>query len=160
MNTGIISSRYSRALLAYAQQTGRDEAVASQVERLLKDPVLDAPLEPALEKIVALLVRNGRQNCLKYVLTTYLDLYRKSRSIRVAHLKVAALVPGFEDKVKKLLESRLEGTVELRTQVDESLIGGFTLETEGYLLDASVSRELEKLRARFKENNFSYGAEH
>lgn len=160
MNTGTISSRYAKALLLYADETGRAEAVAAQVEALLATGDLPPVLEPALEKTVALLMQNGRENCLKYVLVSYLDLYRKSRSIRVAHLKVAAQVPGFEDKIRKLLESKFDGTVELRTEVDESLIGGFTLETEGYLMDASVSHELEMLRARFKENNFNYGAKH
>lgn len=147
-------------MLLYADETGRAGAVAEQVEALLNGQQAPGALEPALEKTVALLMQNGRESFLKYVLVTYLDLYRKSRSIRVARLKVAARVPGFEDKIVRLLQSKFDGTIELHTEVDPSLIGGFTLETEGYMMDASVSRKLEELRTLFKENNFNYGAKH
>ena len=43
-----------------------------------------------------------------------------------------------EDKMKALVQSRAQGTVEFNTEVDPSLIGGFILEYDTYRMDASV----------------------
>ena len=46
--------------------------------------------------------------------------------------------------------------IELNTEVKESLIGGFVLETAGQLLDASIAFDLNNVRKQFQDNDFIY----
>ena len=53
MNTGVISSRYARALLLLTKESGRGEEVFSQARALLKDSSrVPEPLEPDLARLV------------------------------------------------------------------------------------------------------------
>ena len=52
-----------------------------------------------------------------------------------------------------MIESRTGKKLLLKTEVDESLIGGFLLEVEDQLLDASVSHQLELIKRQFVERN-------
>ena len=42
----------------------------------------------------------------------------------------------------------------LETKVDNSLIGGFVLEMDGKLLDASILRDLKDVRKQFQDNEW------
>jgi F-type H+-transporting ATPase subunit delta len=46
------------------------------------------------------------------------------------------------------------GTVELETVTDEKLIGGFVLEFNNKLVDASILRDLKDIKKQFAENLF------
>ena len=156
MNTGVISSRYAKALLLYADETGTADKVCAQIETMLEHPdVMPAELEPAIQKIVALLVDNGRKDFLYQVLRTYLGLYYKFRNIHIARLVTSVESPEVEARVCALLKSKTGGDVVCRTTVDPELIGGFSVEVDGYLMDASVRRQLERIRTRFLEKNSS-----
>jgi F-type H+-transporting ATPase subunit delta len=54
-------------------------------------------------------------------------------------------------KVKQ--EKGLE-TVQLETVVDEKIIGGFMLEMNNQLLDASILRDLKDIKRQFDKNLF------
>ena len=42
--------------------------------------------------------------------------------------------------------------IELETEIKEELIGGFVLEFDGKLVDASVLRDLKDIQKQFKDN--------
>jgi F-type H+-transporting ATPase subunit delta len=46
--------------------------------------------------------------------------------------------------------------VELNASVDEALIGGFVLELDGTLVDASIAYDLAKIKSQFQNNDFIY----
>ncbi|MFX6303922.1 F0F1 ATP synthase subunit delta, partial [Acinetobacter baumannii] len=46
------------------------------------------------------------------------------------------------------------GSVELETVVDEKLIGGFVLEFDNKLVDASVASDLRNIKKQFAENTY------
>jgi F-type H+-transporting ATPase subunit delta len=54
--------------------------------------------------------------------------------------KIAGLMPG--------------DTVNLNTQVDESLIGGFVVEVEDKLFDASVKKSLNDFKAKLVDYSY------
>lgn len=154
MNTGAISTRYARALLKFVEQTHRGEQVCAQVEQLLKAPdSAPTPLEPDLEKFMALLVRNGRTDLVRLIFTTFVRMYRESAGIVTAHLTTVIDSPQVAERLHSLLESRTGCRVLLDTSVDPSLQGGFILEVGDYMLDASVSRQIETIRRKFEMNN-------
>lgn len=154
MNTGIISSRYAKALLKFVDETGNGEAVYSQVQDILANPdSMPAVLEPELRRFTDLLVRKKRVEYVKFIFHSFIDQYNESRHIIPASLTTAVPAPSLEKKLKELLESKFGGTVLISSEVDPSLIGGFVLTIDDKLLDASVSTQLEKIRAQFMDKN-------
>ena len=154
MNSGVISSRYARALLRYAASTGRADAVYAQVCSLLEDPSGSArKLEPELERFVALVAGHGRQDLLREMLNSFAEQYRRERGIRVASLVTAVASPELEERLSTLLRERTGCTLEMHVKVDPALIGGFVLKVDDLMLDASVSRQLELIRRQFIQKN-------
>ena len=154
MNTGIISSRYATALLRYTQETGGGERACAQVRRLLEHPEeRPAALEPELERLVRLLVKNGRLEDVRFVFRSFIAMYYRSRGIEVARLTTAVPAQELEQKLRAMLERQLGCEVLLESDVDPDLLGGFTLEVGDYLLDASVRRQIETIRRQFVISN-------
>ena len=89
MNTGIISTRYAKALLRLVDETGNGEAGYAQVLRILKVPdSMPEGLEPEISSLVTLLVRNNRIGQVKFVLHRFIELYNTSRGRHVAPPRV------------------------------------------------------------------------
>ena len=154
MNTGIISSRYATALLRYTEETGGGERVCAQVRRLLERPQQDpGPLEPELERLIRLVVKNGRLEDVKFILRSFVAMYYRSRGVQVARLTTVVPAGELERKIHAMLEKQLGCEVLLETSVDPDLVGGFTLEVGDYLLDASVRRQIETIRRQFVISN-------
>ncbi len=65
------------------------------------------------------------------------------------------------DDVKNIIISKIKlaghmKEVELLTEVQENIIGGFILEGNGRRIDASVAYDLTKIKNRFLTNEFIY----
>ena len=155
MNTGAIAKRYARALLLQTRQSGRGKQVFEQIRSMLSAPDSPLPgeLEPDIAALVALLARNGREDHLKYVLSSYLRLYCESEGICRAKLLTAVPSPTLAQKIEKLLSSRTGGSVMLEQEVIPDLVGGFVLDVGDYVLDASVKNRLEQIRRALIEKN-------
>ena len=154
MNSGIISSRYAKALLKLVDETGNGEAVYNQVSKVLKNPdAMPSEWEPELQKFVGLLVENKRTDYVKYIFHTFLNMYNASHGRTLASLKTAVPAPYLEERLKVLLEEKLGGEVLLEASVDPGLIGGFVLTVDDKMLDASVSRQIEEIRRQFLDKN-------
>lgn len=154
MNTGIISSRYALAFLRLTQESGRGEQVCEQVRSLLREPdIMPAELEPDIEKLVALLRKNGREDYLKFVLRGFVDMYCDSVGARIAHLTTAVPSPGLGSRLCELVSKSSGLRIILETTVDPGIIGGFVFEIDDYLLDASVRSNIEAIRRQLIEKN-------
>lgn len=154
MNTGIIATRYARALLKYVTETGHGERVYSQVMGLLSDPDrVPHPFEPELERFVELLIRGHRTELLRESLETFCDLYRRANHIMMAHLTTAVPAPELEARLRELVAGGTDYRVVFDTKVDPSIMGGFIFVVDDRMLDASVSRQLELIRREFIQKN-------
>jgi F-type H+-transporting ATPase subunit delta len=69
-------------------------------------------------------------------------------------------VPVTEDVKKQIVSQVQEQTkisnIDLKTSVNEEIIGGFVLEMGDKLVDASVAYDLNKIKAQFLNNDFIY----
>ena len=134
-----------------------DPSVPSDKKRALLETVVSETIAPELRKFFNLLIRNGRIGDIALALKSFEDQYCQARGIVRGRLVLpsepdeAARV--LENKIRSLIESKTGKTLQLTTEVDETLIGGFVLEVEDKLLDASVSRQLERIRSQFVERN-------
>ncbi len=56
--------------------------------------------------------------------------------------------------IRKIKSSNSIENIELETLVDEKLIGGFVLEMEGRMVDASIMRDLIDVKKQFQNNDY------
>ena len=56
-----------------------------------------------------------------------------------------------EQKMRQMVESKTNGTVEFETEVDPDIIGGFILEYDTFRMDASVKSKLNTILTQLKK---------
>ncbi len=150
MNTGVISSRYAKALLLLTRESGRGEQVFAQARALLKNPgTVPDPLEEDLRKLVLLVNRNGRGWCMRFILNDFVRLYCESTGTQLVRLVSAVESPELYDRVSRLLGDK----VYIDTEVDPDLEGGFVLVVGDRMVDASVKGQLERIRRELSAKN-------
>jgi F-type H+-transporting ATPase subunit delta len=105
-----------------------------------------------------LLVSKGREDVLPEIITAFIQQYKDYRGISIVKLTTAA--PVSEELKNAILDKIRSDTqmknIELITEVKESLIGGFVLETANELVDASIAFELNNVRKQFRNNDYIY----
>lgn len=172
MNNGKISIRYAKALLSSAKEAKVEEKVYSEMVTLESafsqiDLLKQAMSNPTLikeEKIkllnsifnnktsnltksfISLVVDHGREDYFYRIALSYQDLYRKDKNIVVTHLTTAVEADAkIKKQIIKSVEVSENSKVELRTEINPDIIGGYILDIEGKRLDASIIRQLSKL---------------
>ena len=179
MDIGIISVRYARALLKSAIDAKFDGQVYQEMLLLAKSYVevpelrhtIDNPMlakdkkemllltaiggdgASALSKaFVALVLKEDRENMIQFMANSYVTLYRQQKNIIRGKLTTAvAVAPATEQKMRQMVESKTQGTVEFETEVNPDIIGGFILEYDTYRMDASVKSQLNSILTQLKK---------
>lgn len=152
MNTGAVAKRYAKAFFELTQESGRGEQVYAQAQSILHRDV-PAQLEPDLEKLMLLLRKNGRLDIAMHVIASFCAIYRQNKHIVQATLHIAAPAPGLEDRLRQLLAEEYGGDISFTEHISPELIGGFVLEVDDRILDASVKTQLDKIRKHFEVLN-------
>lgn len=182
MDIGIVSMRYAKALMEYAKSTGTEDRLYTEMRTLsrsfekhpdlraaLENPVLpvqekfslicaaavgDAPAGQELSRFVTLILKNRREAFLQYICLSYLDLYRKSRHIGVAKLTTAVPVSReIWERIRNSASHLLHAKMELQTDVDPSIEGGFIFDINDFRLDASIATQLKRVKQQFIDKN-------
>jgi F-type H+-transporting ATPase subunit delta len=101
-----------------------------------------------------LLVSKGRESDLPEIANAFIDQYNSIKGIHKVKLTTAVPV---SDELKKAIIAKTTteaglSQVELETNVKDDLIGGFVLEFNNNLVDASILRDLKEVKKQFKEN--------
>ena len=177
-----LATRYAKSLLDLAAEKGELEAVYADMKyleavckaskdfvNLLKSPVINAGQKNSIvtaitkDKVSALtagfnelLVKKGRESDLPEIASAFVDQYNGIKGIHRVKLTTAVAV---SDTLKKSIVGKVKmerglGTIELETAVDEKLIGGFVLEFNNNLVDASILRDLKDIKKQFVRNLF------
>lgn len=98
-------------------------------------------------------VRKKRSVNLKGITTAYLDLYRESKNVILSKFtSVEAMGEESMELVKKIVAEYTGKDVELDVCQDARLKGGFTLEFDNNMYDASLRTRFLCLRRAFEEN--------
>lgn len=172
MDIGVISVRYARALIKAALGMKLEDQVYQEMQTLFKsyidvpelrftidNPMLSKDKKEALlttalgkeptelsRKFIALVLKEDRESTLQFMAASYITLYRKQKNVIRGKLTTAAEVtPAMEQKMRQLVESKTNGTVEFETEVKSDIIGGFILEYDTYRMDASVKTKLNSI---------------
>ena len=178
MDIGVISMRYARALLKSATDQKQEDAVYQEMMTVAKS-YLDVPAlrhtidNPMLSKdkkeallivaagdkpcqltkaFIALVLKEDRENVMQFMANSYITLYRKQKNVIRGKLTTAARVSAqTEQKMRQMVESKTNGTVEFETEVNPDIIGGFILEYDTYRMDASVKSKLNNILNTLKK---------
>lgn len=98
-------------------------------------------------------VRKKRSVSLKGISASYLDLYRDSRGIVFSQFTTSHQADEPTCALaSKVIADYTHKKVELVTKTNPKIIGGFTIEFDNTMYDASISTYLVKLRQEFDEN--------
>lgn len=168
-----LATPYADALLQVSEGRKETDTVAAQAKELLAlwndsqqlreamaSPVLEpdakkaalislfeGQLSESLMNLLKLLADRQRIAVLDAVLMRYLELYRQLRNIALA--KVTSATPLSEEQQAQLNQKvqAIAGTpsVEFDLQVDPSLIGGFVVNLESQVIDASLAGQVRRL---------------
>ncbi|MDH7576649.1 MAG: F0F1 ATP synthase subunit delta [Bacillota bacterium] len=175
-----IARRYADALFHVAQEHGKLDEVAADLQLLLgfltQEPDLKELLghqrisirrkkeivrnlwQSRISRLVLgfleLLVDKRRERYLEDIVDVYLNLLRATRNIAVADVKTAyPLDPEMQVKLKRVLETVTRKNIELKISVEPDLIGGLVVKVGDRIFDGSVTKRLELLGARLTERS-------
>jgi len=175
-----LAYRYAKSLLDLAVEKNSVEDTLADIKYLdsicrnsteftnmLRSPVINADkkqniitavvgdsLKPLAQGFIKLLVSKGREDSLPEIATAFVQQYKQMKNIKSVKLTTAG--PVTEDLKKAIwnkIEAILPGVqVELTEEINPELIGGFVLQMEDKLFDASVRRDLHDIKAQFTKN--------
>lgn len=105
-----------------------------------------------------LLLLKDREANLPEIVTAFIAQYKDYKGIRTVKLTTATPV---SEQVRKTILEKVRGSVtakeiELDTEVNEALIGGFILEIGDRMVDGSIAYELNHIKQQFENNDFLY----
>lgn len=179
-----LAARYAKSLIDLANERGQLEAVYNDMLFLqsvckesrdflvlLRSPVVKPDKKTAIVESVTknrisdmtaafnrLLINKGRESNLPEIITSFIDQYKQQKGIHTIRLTTA--VPVTEEVRKQIISQVQSQTsmnnIDLKTSVNEEIIGGFVLEMGDKLVDASVAYDLNKIKAQFLNNDFIY----
>lgn len=168
MDIGVISVRYARALLKSATDQKLEEKVyqemmtiaksyleVPQLRQTIDNPMLSKDKKQMLlltavgekpseltKSFIQLVLKEDRENVMQFMANSYITLFRKQKNVIRGKLTTAARVSAqTEQKMRQMVESKTNGTVEFETEVNPDIIGGFILEYDTYRMDASVKTQ-------------------
>ncbi len=97
--------------------------------------------------LVRLLVERGRAELAPQIAAEYRRLMNRHQGVVEAVVTSAAPLTSDEtEALRRRIEAMAGTSIDLRTELDTTLIGGLTVKVGGRLLDASVRGRLERLR--------------
>jgi F-type H+-transporting ATPase subunit delta len=107
-----------------------------------------------MDKFINLIIDKGREPFLPEIMASFISLYKVRNNIVPVKLTTAhplddASKTALADKITKQLGG---AKVDLQLIVDEALVGGFVLEANNKLFDASVARDLRDIKKQFLQN--------
>ena len=178
MDIGVISVRYARALLKSATNAKIEQQVYAEMQQIAKSYIevpqlrstIDNPMlskdkkqallltaagrEPSdlMKVFISLVLKEDRESVMQFIANSYVTLYRQQKNvIRGRLITAAAVSPETEQKMRQMVESKTNGTVEFESQVNPDIIGGFILEYDTYRMDASVKTKLNSILNTLKK---------
>ncbi len=180
MNTGVVATRYARALLRYAGELPDGEELCREARALVKvlsetpqlrlaietpsgvsvgekldllKTSLNGSMNPSIEAFVRLVLRNGREKLLRLMLHNFVGQYFDSKNTLRAKLVTVVPSEKLEAALREMVVENTGFDVMIESSVDPNLIGGFVFTVENSRYDASVAGQLKTIHREFIENN-------
>ncbi len=106
-----------------------------------------------VNRFLKMLFEKKRDHMILSIALQYGEQYRHCYNIHHALLVTAIpAAPSVCEKFKSILAEMLHGTIELSTEVNDKLMGGYNLSVDQMVIDASVATQLAAVRKNLSEN--------
>ena len=182
MNNPRLAIRYAKSLVDLATEKGKLNDVYKDMKfigavcqsnpdfvALLKSPIIkENKKNQIIESItkdrvseltglfIHLLASKGREANLPEIVTAFIFQYNVINGIHKVKITTATVM---STEMKDIFISKIKSSaniqnIELETNVNEKLIGGFVMEMEGKLVDASILRDLRDVQKQFMNNDY------
>ena len=180
MSATRIATRYAKSLIDLANEQGRLDKVLEDVTTfseqlsnrdllmLIKSPVVAGSKKLSIIKelfdqhfdeltmlFFEILIKKGRERYLPEIAKAAVNQYRNLKQISTVTITTAEKL---SDKALQYIKDRLattksaESTLEIVSEVDPNIIGGFIARYDDKILDASVLNKLKELKKDFRDN--------
>ena len=173
MNVSLVAERYATALFHLAMEQNAVEEVhqdsllvsktcenSKDLRLLLNSPIVNSGkkltilldifeknVHPISMTYMRIMVRKNREKFIPFIALKMVDLYNDYKNILIVHFKSPVLPDKVTtEQVLNLMKSYTRSDIQLTTEIDESLIGGFILSWKDKQYDASIRREIEEMR--------------
>jgi F-type H+-transporting ATPase subunit delta len=132
----------------------RSPIIHADKKQAILDAIIGSKIHTLTQAFIRLLVNKGREANLPEIATAFITRYKELNNIKIAKLTTA--VP-FNDTLKeairaKLLKNMPGMQIELKEEINPDVIGGFVLQVDDKLFDASIRRDLSDIKAQFLKN--------
>lgn len=178
-----LATRYAKSLLDLAVEKNSVEPVLTDMQLLndicqqsrdfavmLSSPVIHGDKKVAIISeilkgknineltlaFIKLLTSKGREANLQEVAASFVSQYNTLKNIRLVKLTTATPIA---DSLKASIQTKVSSfmpkdTIDMRTAVDADLIGGFVLEVDDKLFDASVKKSLNEIKSKIVDHSY------
>ncbi len=177
-----LAGRYAKSLVDLAIEQGKLDVIyndmlglqhicnsSDEFVQMIKSPIVKGDKKQAIVKAVTggnidtmtegfvnLVITKGREFFLPEIISSFISIYKEKNNINDVVLTTSEPI---EEDLKKALEikiaQQLQGKkIELKTLVNPALIGGFVLEANNNLFDASILRDLNDIKKQFLKNEY------
>lgn len=180
MSTSRISSRYAKSLMDLSIERDELDAVKNDIESfskllenrdlylMLKSPIINGSkklqifkslfenkLNKTLFAFFEIIIKKGRETLLSEIVQEFINQYKIYN--KITEVKITTASPlndsALSEIKNKLLASNITmEKLDVTTVVDDSIIGGFIIESGDKLYDASVQHKLSQLRNEIISN--------
>ncbi len=128
--------------------------IAGDKKQHILEAIVGKELHLLTQTFVKLLVNKGREANLPEIAAAFISQYKVMKGIKTVKLTTASPV---NDAVKKAIINKITGDlsadkVEVTEVVNPDIIGGFIIQMDDKLIDASVRRDLNDVKAQFQKN--------
>jgi F-type H+-transporting ATPase subunit delta len=175
-----LAGRYAKSLIDLSTERNELEKVYADMQYLqavckvskefvglLKSPVIPIDKKSAaltavttgkISELTArfnqLLINKNREFFLPEIIEAFIDQYNAIKGIHKVKLTTAT---PLSEEMKNAIVAKMKSEtklqqIELETVVKDELIGGFVLEFNNNLVDASIQRDLRDIRKQFEKN--------
>ena len=180
MINSLVAERYAKALFDLALEKGVVEEVyqdsllitktceeSRELRLMLKSPILNSGKKLAIVQEIfgrnvqpmsliymQIMVRKNRESFIPAIAIHFAELYQAYKNILTVHFTSPVLPDADTRKqVLELMKKYTRSEIDLKAEVDESLIGGFVLNWQDKQYDASIRREIEDMRIAIAKVN-------
>lgn len=177
-----LAERYAKSLIDFSTELNQLDAVYSDIILLqsiclksrefvlmLNSPIINADKKSKIinaitkgkiseitQTFIKLLSSKNRESNLPEIVISFIEQFNKIKNIHKVKLTTATPV---SDEIKnsfiqKIKDATSISKIEMETKVDEKFIGGFMLEMDGKLIDASILRDINDVKKQFANNDY------
>tara|TARA_B100000945_G_scaffold307903_1_gene296887 strand:- start:34 stop:591 length:558 start_codon:yes stop_codon:yes gene_type:complete len=133
---------------------------------LLKSPIIKTDLKvkiinelfvgsisPLTISFITLITNKKREGLLPEISNSFIYLYKKNKNIKEVLVTTAVpLDAELRNDLMNYIKKATNSDIELKENVDDSLIGGAIIRMDDTQLDASISSSLKSLKQKFSKN--------